>query len=615
MCGIAGYVGGSRPRGDELRRMSEAVAHRGPDDVGYWEEPGIGLAHRRLSIIDLSPSGHQPMVSDCGRYVIVLNGEIYNYRELQQELAAAGDRFRSTSDTEVLLAAWRRWGAGCLCRLNGMWAFAVWDRAERVLSASRDRFGKKPFYYTFTGGTLVFASEIKAIFALGALRAEPNPVAVADFAAERISDHTHSTFFRGVSQLGAGEAMTWREGSLEVCRYWQVDVRPSSEQVAPEPGEIERLLHDAVSLRLRSDVPVGCLLSGGIDSSAVAALAARAVPAGGSLHAFTTVNDPPEDEAAGVGLLAERYPALTIHDDRPRAEDFWHDLDHCLWHQEEPFADASMVAHFRLMRLAGSLGVKVLLTGQGADEVFAGYPGYVPVHLGGLLRRGHLPEFMRIWRAARVGSGTSAGATVLYAMPDVLVERLRRRRADRALDWLAPDYRTMSPDLHRADRRGMKPDPLDAALAESISVRTLPAFLHYEDRNSMAFGVETRLPFLDYRLAERMFRCPADTKLAGGLTKAVLRSAMQAAVPAQILKRTRKTGYPAPLSAWLHSGSERVRELAAAFVKPCALIDYGTWSKHLDVFLGGDDRLIAPVWRGLILGLWHQRFIVEAPAS
>jgi len=611
MCGIAGYVG--PVPSDRLRQvevMAGAVAHRGPDDAGHWHDGAAALAHRRLSIIDTSPAGHQPMLSACGRYVLTYNGEIYNYLELRGELESRGVSFRGHSDSEVLLAAFVNWGEECVTHFNGMWAFAIWDREVRRLFVSRDRFGEKPLYYTIRNRELWFASEIKALLAADIVERTPNPRAVADFAAERASDHTEETFFIGVLQLPPACSAWWDGRVLTIRRYWSLpadDPSPARRNLAEE---VESLLEDAVRLRLRSDVAVGTLLSGGLDSSSVACLAAQV--SAQPMAAFSTIDRQPPEEAAGIEQVLLVNRGLQLYRDDPGDDCIETDMAQCLWHQEEPFADGSMLAHFRLMRLARQSGVRVLLTGQAADEVFAGYPGFQAIHLGGLVRRGQLIEVLSFLYALRA-SGQSMPISGLgrYALPASLSARIRQRKALRSIDWLAPDWRRITAHV-AAGYAHAGGDAVNSALRACLTERTLPAFLHYEDRNSMAFGVETRIPFLDHRLVERVLPVPGAVKLAHGHTKAVLRHAMAGRVPKTITTRLTKEGYPAPLARWLRRSpasrqSERIEQVAA-----CPFIALDAWKCRYASFMAGDDDELPAIWRGLILSLWHSRFIMQA---
>lgn len=608
MCGIAGYVSKRAQPDNILTSMSSAIHHRGPDDAGVWSEPGVGLAHRRLSIIDLSSYGHQPMASPCSRYVIVFNGEIYNYIELKKELQALGEVFSGHSDTEVLLASYRQWGRDCLQRLNGMWALAIWDRKEHTLFASRDRFGKKPLYYTTTREGFFFASEVKALLAAKVVKPEVNLKSIADFAAERVSDHTAHTMFKHVEQLGPGEWLELTNDRMTKGTYWSLEDDVKRQPLDLKSSDVLDLLSDSVKLRLRADTEVGVLLSGGLDSSAVTCLAARNQSS--KVHAFCTVDTPPVDEAEGTNHVAAMYPNVVVHLDKMSAQDFYADLNRCIWHQEEPFADGSMVAHFRLMKVARENGIKVLLTGQGADELFAGYPGYMAIQLAGYLKSFRVGDFLSTYqKIRRVGEPLSLKSVAGYCLPLGLSSKLRYSRSQNSIDWLVPECRDISFPVGSglSFRRG--DDALDRALRDAIQYRTLPGFLHYEDRNSMAHGVETRLPFLDYQLVTAVLASASASKTKGGVTKAQLREALAGAVPEQIINRTAKTGYPAPLAKWLRAANPGQWDDWNSQVKNCPLVEKSVWDGYLKGFLAGNDARLPAVWRGLVIGLWYGQFI------
>lgn len=608
MCGIGGYVAFPAANPKSLESLRLAIAHRGPDDVGAWSEDDTGLVHCRLSIIDLSAAGHQPMVSHCGRFVLVFNGEIYNFLELRKQLESEGQAFHGGSDSEVLLAAFQRWGDRCVDRLNGMWAFAIWDRQRKRLFASRDRLGKKPFYYVLRGHGLAFSSEIKGLLAAGYIDARPDLQSLADFAAERVSDHGERTFFAGVKQILPGHAMTWESGRLSFQHYWNVAAHAiAAGRPAPAAEEVLHLLNDAIRLRLRSDVPVGTLLSGGLDSSAVTCLAAR----GGhdELVALCTIDpDYPVKEAEGVQHVLAANPNVRLIEDKPHLENFLEDLPACLWHQEEPFADASMVAHFRLMRMARKAGIKVLLTGQGADEIFAGYPGFLIIHLSGLIRSGHLSEAARFAKnLLRSGQGNNLSQLPGYLLPNALRQLLRTRRAQRSVDWLVPEARCVSNTV-ASGFANPKNDAVVSAQMDCLQARTLPGFLHYEDRNSMAHGVETRLPFLDYRIVECMISVTGADKLSQAQTKAILRKTVEASVPAAIINRLTKEGYPAPLGRWLQTAPTGTWDTWIRAVRACPMIRFDRWASHHTALKAGNARSVAPTWRGLVIALWYERF-------
>src|SRR5437867_4221737 len=470
MCGIAGlYRVSGRVDLGRLQRMSDLLRHRGPHDEGlvlidarsgvtrtlggaatpaevfasrlpyaphraHGELRGdthfsVGLAHRRLSIVDLSPSGHQPMCGPEARTWITYNGEVYNHVELRSELESLGDRFTSTSDTEVILAAHRRWGARCLERFNGMFAFALWDGARRELFCARDRFGVKPFYFQWDEQTLAFASEPKALVLTQPLRIVARTASVRDFLALDWVDHEMQTFFEGVAQLPAGHFLRIGERGLEMTRWWGLD--PS--RLAPGgPADWERrfeeLFTDAGRLRLRADVEVGSCLSGGIDSSAVVTTAARLVER--PLHAFTCAYDegPAYDERPYVRDTVAASGA-TSHLVVPDGADFWEVFERMTFQQDEPTAGPGLYSQWKVMALAGAHELRVLLDGQGGDETLAGYLRYLPLRLRDLLVAGDVASFFALWGpvARRLGPTHALALTLEPWLPSALVRPLRRR--------------------------------------------------------------------------------------------------------------------------------------------------------------------------------------------
>ncbi|MEW6731312.1 MAG: asparagine synthase (glutamine-hydrolyzing) [Acidobacteriota bacterium] len=608
MCGIVGVVGpGAREDIWLTVSMLSLIDHRGPDDFGLWHNAEAVLAHRRLSILDLSSAARQPMQSADRRYYLVFNGEIYNYLELRAELVQFGHHFRTDSDTEVLLAAYAQWGTKCLEKLNGMWAFAIWDRKTRKLFAARDRFGKKPFYYLELGGRLYFASEMKSLFLLPGLNRTLNHRAAAEFCAERITDHTDQTFVEEILQLPSAGFLNWQDGKLEKGIYWKLPTQSLTQSTIThnQIEEIAYLLEDAVRIRLRADTSIGCLVSGGLDSTTIACLIEKHYRGSQPIHLFTTLTDPPNEEARGVETLLRRQNSFVAHLHTPSASTFWEDLPALLWHQEQPFADGSMAAHYALMREARLAGVPVLLTGQGGDEVFAGYPTYLWVHLGGKLREGHWSQALRCLREAHDHQTLSFPNIFFHALPPKVWAIARRSYIKRRMHWINREL--LASLKGREEYLWDGSDALEQYLKNSIAYWTLPGFLHYEDRNSMAFGIETRLPFLDYRLVEKMFSLPSDEKLRGGLTKRILREIASPIVPNEVVSRTAKQGYPAPLATWLRSLQEQVRELSeSSLAQECPILDYPRWRKTVEDFLNGKSKDLTPVWRGLICALWYQ---------
>jgi asparagine synthase (glutamine-hydrolysing) len=388
MCGIAGQFcyGSTPPDRGLLERMSERIAHRGPDGRGTWVSDRIGLAHRRLAIIDLSEAAHQPMANEDGSLWLVFNGEIYNFVELRAELIQKGHSFRSKTDSEVILHAYEEWGTECLARFNGMWAFALWDEKRQQLFCARDRFGIKPFYYTDAGGSFLFASEIKALLAHPAAGKKPDDATLLAFLAWGVLDHTGKTMFDGILQLSPAHAMVVRSGERpEPYRYWDVKINPSIRSDVPDldfEARFLSLLRDAIRVHLRSDVAVGTCLSGGIDSSTLAVLINERIrtespqSAGARQKTFSAYFDDARfDESRYIGIMAAAT-GVDGYRVQPDAGKVWDNLNRLLYMQDEPFGSLSIYAQYCVMRLAAG-HVKVVLDGQGADELLAGYLAYV----------------------------------------------------------------------------------------------------------------------------------------------------------------------------------------------------------------------------------------------
>jgi len=654
MCGIAGlHRRHGRVDIGRLHHFSRLLRHRGPDDEGIvlidprdgratamggpdtpaavfasphpWAPGrrfgdtatatfGVGLVNRRLAIVDLSPSGHQPMCDAEGRRWIAYNGEIYNHVELRAELEGLGDRFVGTSDTEVILAAWRRWGRGCLDRFNGMFAFALWDSTTRELFCARDRFGVKPFYYQWDGDVFAFASEPKALVLTQSRRVVANAHAVRDLLALDWVDHDVPTFFDGLYQLPAGHWLAVGEGGMAVRRWWGLDPsRRASGTPAEWEHELRERFTDAVKLRLRADVEVGSCLSGGIDSSAVVTTAARMMDR--PIHAFTCAYDEPGfDERRWVRSTVEASGAAS-HVVVPDGSDFWKVFDRLAVAQDEPTAGPGVWSQWKVMELAHGAGLRVLLDGQGGDETLAGYARYLPLRLRDLLARGRFVAFLSLLGpvAARLGASHTLALALEPWLPPGLVAPLRRafgQGKDRVLSARLRALGGAAPPRPPASF----PSAVSRQLAFDTLQRLLPSLLRYEDRNSMAFSIETRLPFLDYRLVEFVFSLPDEQKLEGTTTKAILRRALADRIPRPVLERTDKMGFETPADQWLrarHGGEVRRRLLEHGplhdWVDPLAL------ESELDAWLAGRREIGLQIWRWLSLESWARQMVAVDP--
>ena len=560
MCGLAAVVdlGAHLDLGATLAPMLRAIVHRGPDDSGTAVDGRVGLGFRRLSILDLSPAGHQPMASQDGRHIIVFNGEIYNYVELRKELTALGHHFSSTGDTEVLLAAYRQWGVDCLRRLNGMWAFVIHDRKRQLVFGARDRFGIKPLYRCSSADRVLFASEIKAIVASGLYQPSLNMRRCAAYLHQERLDDTAETFFEGIQHVPAAHAFELDlDGAYREWPYWRLGDATSGDATEP-PAAFAQLFEDAMRLNMRSDVPVGVNLSGGLDSTSIICAAARLRREAGAnqeLLAFC-YQDKRFDESSYIAdTLAQtgaRLVPLTL-----TPMQLWRSLPRVLAFQDEPLHSMTALVGFHLMALAAEHGVKVILNGQGADEVIGGYGSYFRDRWVDLLRRGRWPTARHEMSAHQRAHGGSTGermrsslthlaakGTEGFALRQAISTRRRSARA-RARIWLRPELLDHLP----AVRHGSL--DLNDVLARAVTEQPLPLYLRVEDRNSMAHSVEVRVPFLDHRLVEFVFGLDGAWKLNGPWNKFVLREAMRGRIPESVRTRVDKMGFPTDAAGWL----------------------------------------------------------------
>jgi len=566
MCGILGWIGARRAEdSDRFGKALDLLAHRGPDDRGVLESPDAMLGHRRLSIVDLSHAGHQPMVDREGGSAIVLNGEIYNYIELRGELRQRSDRFISQSDTEVLHRALLEWGDRALARLNGMWSFALWDPRERRLFFARDRFGVKPFYYCVGDNDFAFASEPKALLALFPERRAVCEESLNRFLQDGLLYAEGRSFYRGIQTLAPGHCGEFdlTNGRLRIWRYWHY---PDAEEThdAPEKDaeEFSALLDDAVRLRLRSDVPVGVTLSGGLDSTAV--LAGTMKSGAGSRVCFTSVYGGVErGEAPWAAVAAAPYGIQPTEVEAPK-EQWLETLASIAWHMDGPGSSPAVYPLWHLMREARRSGVPVLLEGQGADEALAGYPQYAAIEFLQQARAALLRPSQALALGRRLSAMTrtfTARWTILWLLREAFPALIAvNRRQIGAGSTLRPEFlsrvRAEPSHVEHPVPRGL--DAVGKRLWLDHSRNVLPGLLHYGDAVSMAHGIESRLPFMDYRIVEWAFRRDSATKIRDGQTKWVLREYLRRRNQQRIAARADKQGYPTPVEKWLRDDGGRL---------------------------------------------------------
>jgi asparagine synthase (glutamine-hydrolysing) len=617
VCGIAGILrfdGASAGSGPALT-MARSIAHRGPDGEGVYASGCVALSFRRLSIIDLSDNASQPMTNEDGSLWLVFNGEIYNYVELVPALRERGHQFRSHCDSEVILHAYEEDGPECTSRFNGMWAFAIWDSRRRRLVLSRDRLGEKPLYYILRRDALYFASEIKALLSLRSVGVEVDHKEVAYFIDHGVTDTRPETFFKHILQVPPGHTAVFEaDGSHSIRRYWS----------APEPGEVEpispsraassfrELLYDSVHIRMRSDVPVGAGLSGGVDSTSIVAVMSKFLN-GSPVRTFSSILGEPEyNEERYISAVNSAYPTLP-HRTTP-SSDFMAVLPRLVWHQELPLVGPGVYSQWCVMELARGK-VKVMLDGQGADELLGGYFYYFPEYLADFLRVAWWPPstarlLLALCRVVRKTSPLQAARIFAEALRRVRGHPLPAEFQSGTLgDFLLPEIAaTLGDALGPGTARN------DGFLASSMHHDTthssVPRQLHYQDRNSMAHGIEARVPFLDYRLVEFCLRLPASQRIDLGVTKALLRRAFREELPPIVRKRIDKKGFSEPLGSWLRGkGHGQVSEiLLSDRARSRNLLRRDRIEKALVEHLAGIDRTI-PIYRALTLEVWFRLFV------
>jgi asparagine synthase (glutamine-hydrolysing) len=626
MCGIFGVVSQRELQScSRFEQALEALSFRGPNDRGVklfdWAGAQVVLGHTRLSIIDLSEGGHQPMCSADQRYAIVFNGEIYNYKELRAELTKIGCLFATDSDTEVLLTAWSAWGRDCLPRLVGMFAFAVFDRESGTLTCVRDAFGIKPFFYTQENDNFLFASEVPALLALCKEKLRLNWQRAYDYLVHGDYDSTPETFFEGISHLPPGrmfvvDLATRSLGEIE--QWWSPKIAEcltlSFEGAAERVREI---FLQNIRLHLRSDVPLGAALSGGIDSSAVVC-AMRHVAPDHPIHTFSYIAAGSEINEEKWVDLVNRHVGAIAHKVDVSPKELARDLDDMIRTQGEPFGSTSIYAQYRVYQLARDCGITVTLDGQGADEMLAGYDGYPGPRLRSLLETGRwnqAAQFLKAWSQFPGRSFVGGVKIAVAEMTDgALYQALRRLSGRQSLPkWLRGDvlarggvslrHPRQRPVLNEPGRRVM------AELAHSLTQRGLPSLLRHGDRNSMRFSIESRVPFLTSDLAEFLLSLPECFLISqAGETKSVFRAAMRGIVPDEILDRKDKIGFQTPEQLWLTSMDGTVREwlrtdIGLSFLNQSEIV------REFDNIIAGRQAFSWQVWRWINFIRWHQHYL------
>lgn len=628
MCGFVAIVNnnGEPVHQITIERMLHPITHRGPDDYGIALESQVGLGFRRLSILDLSPLGHQPMNSADGRYTVVFNGEIYNYLELREQLQALGHNFRSTGDTEVLLTAYQHWGPSCVERFNGMWAFVIHDRAERLVFGSRDRFGIKPLYRWHGQRQMLFASEIKAIRASGLYHGGVNPRLCAAYLHEEKLDETNESFYEGIVQVPPGHCFELKldRGHYREWPFWNLE----NAQEVPHPDaaeEFAQAFDDAMLLHMRSDVPLGVNLSGGLDSTAILCEAARIRARDGAdtpLLAFS-YQDKVFDESRYIkDTLAQTGARLVQMELTP--QQLWNSIPQVLAAQDEPTHAMSAMIGYHLSALARQHGVKVVLNGQGADEVLAGYGSYFSVRWLELMRQGRAWTAWQEVKNYTAAHGGKPGERYAGLLKPVItaplkswLTRLTAKRAAKQRLASAASRPWLNPDLagQLAPLQSQGPPGLRNVLVNSIQQAPLPLYLRVEDRNSMAHSIESRLPFLDHRLVSLAFSLGPEWKIKGPWNKYILREAMRGRIPESVRSRVDKMGFSTSSGEWLRGPlkAQLLDVVSDPSFKASPFFRHAEFARMTQQHLSGEATHTGKLLNAVQIHIWSQQGTQAGP--
>jgi asparagine synthase (glutamine-hydrolysing) len=615
MCGICGIITPTGKKAEEttLHLMMKAMKHRGPDDEGVFQEANVGLGFVRLSIIDLSFGGHQPMLSDNEQYVLVYNGEIYNYIELREELEIKGYIFRTKTDSEVLLKSYIEWGEECLHRFNGMWAFVIYNRNDKTLFAARDRYGIKPFYYLQTSEFFAFASEIPPLLTLLRVKPKPDYQSIFDYLVFNRTDQTERTFFSEVKKLQHGHKflIDLNLPSMVVInsgqKWYFLKERVSKTEGFKNPLEYKELLTSAIGLRLRSDVPIGVCLSGGLDSSSIVSILLNEYKKN-DLHTFSAVykkgqnGDETEYINEFVPLLTKMF--FTSPDEMSLRED----LSEFVKAHGEPISSTSPYAQYKVMKLAQG-EVVVTLDGQGADEELAGYHYFFGFYFKDLLTHGQINRFIsEIFHYLKKHNSLLGMKSFLFFLFPTSIRTKLKINEKR---YLNPEFVKQFSKTNSIGHNLYGSKTLADALLDHFEYK-LEHLLKWEDRNSMWFSLEARVPFLDYRLVEKTIASSDDLKIRKGTTKHILREAVKEIIPAKIYNRQDKVGFGTPQDEWFRE--QAWQKLINEYIESDSfrnrkLIDPQV-AKHLyNRHILGEVNISNEIWKWVHLELWFREFI------
>lgn len=636
MCGIAGFI---LPQGKTnakvLENFKKSLEHRGPDDFGWLvyqnneiskgrnnipdEEVQVGFLHRRLSILDLSEAGWQPMSSQTEHLHIIFNGEIYNYIELRAELIHLGATFHTESDTEVLLEGFRIWGKEMLSKIVGMFAFALLDTQKNTILLVRDPFGIKPLYYAKWKNGYIFSSEIPAILELNDIKRTANPKRIYDYLRFGVTDHENQTFFQNIFQIPNGsylEIPLNESQNVDTQNFWTLKLTEPVDITFDEAAKrLQEMFIDNVRLHLRSDVPVGTALSGGVDSSAIVSTM-RLVDPKVDIHAFSYVAESSElSEEKWINISGSSVNA-NIHKVFVNSNELINDIEDLVALQAQPFGSTSIYAQYRVFQKAKESGIKVMLDGQGADEMLGGYPVYTAARFASLVKQNKYQQALQFLMTVskfpdRRNTFFRAG---MYLLPPELQKIARKFIGEDLLpSWLSIEWFNQKNVHMQSSRKQYPKNVLQGDLYDTLTKLHLPSLLRYEDLNSMHHSIESRVPFLTPNMADFLLNLPEEYLIdAQGTTKSVFRKAMRGIVPDEILDRKDKIGFSTPEKQWFINHKDWIKNVLNEFeIDRIPFFKYNEMMKHLDEMYSGKRKMSFYFWRWMNIILWAKKYSVD----
>jgi len=599
MCGINGITWNDS---ELIKKMNEKIRHRGPDDEGIYTDQQVSLGHIRLAIIDLSPTGHQPMFNEDKSIIIIYNGEIYNYKEIREELEESGHKFQSNSDTEVIIHSYEQWSYECLNHFNGMFAFCIYDKNKNLIFLARDRFGIKPLYYYCENYNLIFSSEIKAILQTNIL-IEPNDSVISDYLNNFWIDVSSETFFKGIFKIMPGEYAIFNlsDRSFKKFKWYNLleKIKSNCEKfknITEEEAikEFDFLIRDSLRYRLIADVPVAAALSGGLDSSTLVCYLKNIHSNYENLSTFSIILPGKEMDESKYMNEVINFANVKSFKEVPTVEELINDLDDFIYTMEEPFQSFSMYGSYRLCKLANQKGFKVILNGQGMDEMLAGYSHYFPLYFITNLKKLKLGEAFHTlkWTIKR------------RIFKEYINSIIRSKIFKDSCFYKLGTQKNKFEDFPK--------NSLNNLLLRDFLIFILPSLLRYDDHNSMRWHVESRVPFLDYRIVEFLLSLPEHYKINKGINKYILRKTIQGKVPQMIINRMDKIGFQLPDKDWLLSDEFQnyiKSTLESESFKNMKYWDYKKFIKIYKKFKSGKLYLFSKIWRALNVHNWIKIYI------